>query len=285
MPARFATLTLAAVAILAADGRPAAAQDAVPMELVRVLVLSGRTLPDIAVGRVPAGFPAGVVPAGARVVGGARGDYGTMAVAAVAQPVREAEAALRQALMSSGWTDQSPMRQQTGFISNTSELPSILCQGKTALNFTAVPRDAGGSYLRLLFYAPETEYSPCQHSWMVQSGAAADTRIPALVGPPGVPVMASGSSFSSDGAASTRGRMRAAMAPAQILAHYAAQLQQAGWTPSPPVAGSDVGTQTFRMRDPAGKEVFGVLAVVAYPGSDARDLEFRTQPLPLPDMP
>ncbi len=282
MTSRLTTLALAATATLAAAG-PAAAQDAVPMELVRLLVPAGRAMADVAVGRLPVGFPEGVVPAGARVVGGVRGGYETMAAAAVPQAPREAEAAFRRALQAAGWTDVMQLRQQTGFISSVMETPNILCQGERAINFTAIPRDAGGSYLRISLYSPETNYSPCERQ-QLQPGPR-ESRLPTLVGPPGVRVFGTGSGSSSDGSESTRARIRAATAPAQLLAHYAAELERAGWTPSPPVANAELGQQTFRKRDAAGKELFGLLSAVAYPGSDARDLQFAITPLPLAAMP
>jgi hypothetical protein len=282
MPARRTTFMLAATAVLAAGGPARAQNDAVPMELIRLLMAAGHTMPDIVVGRMPTGFPEGVVPAGARVVGGASGGYGTTAVVAVAQPAREAEAALRQALATAGWTDANRERQQSGFISSSQELPTIFCRGETALNIAALPRDGGGSYLRLAQYSPQQGYSPCEQEQLRPNRG--NSHVPALVGPPGARVHGMGTSTSfPEGSESTRGRVTTSMTPAQLLAHYAPQLQQAGWTPSPPVAGPDAGTQTFRTRDPAGKEVFGVLAVVAFPGSEVRELTFSTVPLPLDD--
>lgn len=277
-------LPLVVFAALTTAYSPTAAQNSVPMELVRAL-LGRRATANVVVGRVPDGFPTEVIPAGARVVGG----YGssdelaahTVAVVAVPQPPREARPALRTALTPAGWADPRTGRQPSGFVSSTSEPASLLCRGNETLYYSVMPRQEGGSYLRLDHTRVTSQgYSPC--SAPQERRVPEGQELPMLTSPEGVVASNTGISTSfPDGVQESRARLLTTMPPAELLAHFAAQLREAGWTASPATAGSDAGSQTFRKRDPAGKELFGLLTAVAYPDSNARDLAFRQVPLPL----
>ncbi|HEX8830703.1 MAG TPA: hypothetical protein VF705_06020, partial [Longimicrobium sp.] len=161
-----------------------AAQDAVPGELVRALFASGRSerAPDIVVGRVPDGFPAALVPAGARVVGGIRRDSLAMTlVVAVPLAPDAASAAHRQALAGAGWAAPQEMREARGFVSSGATEFRFLCRGNEMVTTSAFAAPGGGAYLRLN-YSVEGAQSPCASMRMSRGGRSAwdDMPIPRL---------------------------------------------------------------------------------------------------------
>jgi hypothetical protein len=293
MPARWIRIALLACPALAV-GRAAHAQNTVPVELVRALVatpISGPAGPVIVAGRAPDAFPAGVVPAGARVLGGVVRDSTSMAVVA-ASPLApdQALASATETLVQAGWTAPGRASEPHGFVDVAARTFSFLCRGTEMVAANAVPATGGGAWVRY-------EYT----SGRRMNGCAALGRrttyrepwegmpMPALTAPAGARQMRTGTSNAPDlnggVAGSTTARLAVDMAPAALLAHYAAQIQAAGWTPSAPVTSAEFGGQSFRFRDASGKAWFGVLSATAIPDSRMRDVEFYIASLPAAETP
>jgi hypothetical protein len=74
-------------------------------------------------------------------------------------------------------------------------------------------------------------------------------------------------------------RLKTELRPAQLLAHYAAQLRADGWTPRSETAGNDVTGQAWRINDREGRAWVGVLIAIALPESEERMMLFRVTPL------
>ncbi|HEX6747616.1 MAG TPA: hypothetical protein VF092_10035 [Longimicrobium sp.] len=285
-------VALAVPAILTASP-PAAAQNSIPAELATALVAmpTGSTPEQIVVGRIPNGFPAGVAPAGGRVLGGiARDTSSAVAAFAVPQAPAEATAALRQALAEGGWSSPGDPRPQRGFIDpNPMRNMGFLCRGAEMLSTAAAPAPGGGAYVRL-DYSRARRMSPCAMMRAARPGGMApwdSVPIPALTAPEGATALATGSgvlpaSFGRSGASAST-RLRTDQSAAALVQHYAAQLRAAGWTPAPAAASPTVVAQAFRMRGEDGKEWFGVLTATAFPDSPVRDLSFQVNPLPPTD--
>lgn len=284
---RARTLPLAGL-LLALAALPAAAQprdEMVPRELVMTLLGSSGSSsgPQLLVGQLPADFPAALVPAGARVVGSLvrRGEQ--TVVFTLPQPRSETAASYRRTLESAGWTlPATEMMEPRGFMPSrmgTAGPPSYYCQGERVLYFSTFPREGGGSYLRLDFRS--AEHSPCSRQ-MAQRMVISyhDFPLPALYAPENAEFRGGGSSSGGEDYRETGTRLGTSMAPAELVAHYAAQLREAGWTPAGSSAGEGVALQTFVRRDESGQSWHAVLSAVALPGSDKRDLSLRVTRLP-----
>lgn len=273
-PAPSLATLLSALAFLAA---PAAAQDRdemVPRALLAALVEIGPEPGEILLGRLPTGFPAGLAPPGARVVGSVVRHHFSTAVLALPGPPGEVADAYQRRLEGQGWT--APPTPTTGFLESRSRQPRVLCgTDSTAVLFQARAREGGGSYLNLV----RLDSSPCRRPDPVMSGRAPR---PALTPPEGARYGGGGGSESSPGYEATQMTLHTEMAPAQLVAHYAAQLQGAGWTPGPASPGEDVAAQSFRHRDAEGRSWHAVLEALAIPESDRRDVVFRVYQVPPP---
>ena len=286
---RARTLPLAGL-LLALAALPAAAQqqgETVPRELVMTLLGSSGSSsgPQLLVGRLPADFPAALAPAGARVVGSLARRGEQTVVFALPEPCPEAAAAYRRTAEGAGWTTPPSfgMIQPQGFLPPSMGMsgpPSFFCQGERMLHFSSFPREGGGSYLKLDLRSAG-EHSPCsreaaQHMQTFQR----DFPVPALHAPENVEFRGGGTSGGGNDFREAGARVGTPMAPAELLAHYAAQLRQTGWTPAGSSAGEGVALQTFVRRDESGQEWHAVLSAVALPGSDKRDLSLRITRLP-----
>ncbi len=279
---------LVASALLAVSSA-AAQQETVPAELVRALLATparaGHT-PEIVVGRVPQGFPAELVPGGARVLGGVRRDSSSTVLAvAVPEAPPAAGEALQQALLGGGWAFPGT-RERRGFVGPTSMQWTYLCRGNETVTVSSVAAPGGGSYLRVDYSREQASRCDPASPDVRSRPPWADVPLPVLNVPPGTVTvttsLSSGMVGNGAGSASAGVRLRTAMGAAELLSRFAAQLGQAGWTASPPAASAEAGMQTFRLHAPDGKEWFGVLTSVAIPGSEVRDVQFEVSPLPPP---
>src|SRR5215207_6371200 len=190
MRIRIAILPLLALGTTAA---PCAAQGGgndVPRELVQALLvrvaLRGQPDPGIAVGRLPAAIPTGLLPPEATVVGGVGGS----AVFIAAQAPAEVIAGWRAQLERAGWRAPSD-----------SSLPASpgalgLCgPDRTLLAGWASPRLGGGSEVQVRVGRGEGPYFPCSGARMP---ALTDVPFPALRTPEGVERRGGGGSNSAD---------------------------------------------------------------------------------------
>lgn len=269
---------------------PAAAQeraDAVPRELATVLVNHGPA-PDmeILVGRAPEDFPTGVIPAGARVLGALVGGrpYARMLVIALPQREEEAAAAVAAAITGAGWTRVTD--QAAGFVSHQApHQRQGFCQGDRIIVALTGPRPEGGTHVRL-GYVPESngELTPCNPATprTLSDTTAFSVRpdmVPTLYPPPDAEPKYPHTMWAT-GRQEVGLRMTTALAPSALAAHYARQLEAAGWTPSAPLSDDVSATQMFRRRDPDGRELHGALVVIAVGETTTRDLIFRVSRLP-----
>ena len=261
MRIRIAVLPLVALGMAAA---PCAAQDAgndVPRELVQALLFpvatTGHPDPEIAVGRLPEGFPAALVPREATVVGGFSGTV----VLTAAQPPAEAIAGWRAQLERAGWRplDDPSSRPRP-------DAPAFALCGpdRTLLAGWASARAQGGSELQARFGRDDSPYSFCsgQPRPSVRDVPAVELRIPE-----GAQRRGFDSSNSSD-RSDSEGRLRTTLSPAQVAADFVAQLRQAGWSAAEPRVDAGGATATAEMRDARGKPWYALVAVLPVADSE-----------------
>jgi hypothetical protein len=224
------------------------------------------------------------LPSGARVIGGLKHPRGATAV--ISMPVSPEEALAgygAQLELASGWRrvdqqEQPPPR--SAFVSTgVADRTVVLCGPGGVLRPFAVPRREGGSYLRLNFDQGGGAGSPCSRSTPAREIAADDVPFPSMQPLPGSTTRghASGSSSSSGDGVTERSwaaYIEASAGPAEIAAHYAAEMRRAGWTVDAPAATPGVAAVTAETRDAQGQAWRGVLTVVARPGSQ-REAQLR----------
>jgi hypothetical protein len=89
--------------------------------------------------------------------------------------------------------------------------------------------------------------------------------IPSLKAPRGARMTGGGGGSSSDGSAYSSTDMESSLTAEELLAHYNAQLEQAGWKMVDQGLSDVVGWSTWRLADKAGKEWGGTLMVMEKP--------------------
>lgn len=282
MRLRTTALPLLAVVLAAAPG--AAAQErggTVPEEFVRAMFAGYGEGVEVVVGRLPEGIPGAALPSGARVLGGLTHPRGATAVVAVPAAPEDALAAYAaQVERAGGWRRAGQPQQPTpqGAFASTSMVDRmlVLCGQGGVLRPIAAPRGEGGSYLRLtLDRGPQG--SPCRRESPARPTEEADVPFPTLQPLPGSMTQGGGGGSSSSNGVTTERRwsahIQASASPADIAAHYAAELRRAGWTVGAPAATPGAAALTADTRDAQGQPWRGVLTVVAKPGS-AREAGF-----------
>jgi hypothetical protein len=107
--------------------------------------------------------------------------------------------------------------------------------------------------------------------------------MPVLNLPPGAVMVSNGMGMlgppPTSRGADIRASLRSTLSATALLASFAEQLRQAGWTARPNAGGAEVAAQTFTLRAADGKEWFGALTAVAVPGSEVRDVRFAILPM------
>jgi hypothetical protein len=197
-------------------------------------------------------------------------------VLSVAQRPIEAIATYEDLLERTGW--ENPRAEMgSGFQPPETPHLGVLCQeGKRSISATSAERSDGQTVL-LITYSEGGKYSACDDRQR-ENISSRRGPIPTLYPPPKTSVV-----HASIGGGlhymEAAGRLRTGLRPAQLVAHYAAQLRAQGWEPQSESSGADVAGQTWRITDRRGKAWVGTLLAIAIPDSDDREMTFRVVPL------
>jgi hypothetical protein len=268
-------LSLFSLTLLLTAALRAPAQDTtmVPRELALALIgTEFGVRPTLTVARPPSGFPQELVPASGRVLGGVSTQRGQRMLVIVAMPdppdvaLDKAEASLKRA----GWrTPPMPEASMSGgFVSMGHEMGTALCKDASAVWTSVVARDNGGSLLRMS--VSPTRYTQCDSAISGPMRMTEDElRLPTLRQPAGTRSFGGGTCGGGDSREATA-QIESRLSPAELLTHYAAQLQEQGWTLGPRAGDSTIFVQTARRRDDKGRDLTSVLGVMATPVSRAR---------------
>lgn len=273
--------SISALALMLALTSAVSAQSrTVPEELV-IGLLGGRGgVANIEIGTLPQGFPADLrLPAGARVAGGmSTARASATAVVVVPDDAANVRAVMESQLAQDGWgTRQSRSAsigfQRPGFQPGASERPGAgaFCKAGANLQVTAIPHESNVTLLRLDFVAPSPSRANCD---MPAVGATAF--LPRFTSPEGTRMERSGTGGSDDGA-EAHATLDSPLSAAELLAHYGAQLQEAGWIAKAAGGSTDTRVQDWTTtRD--GIRWFGTLSVTAVPNSRMRQITFNMIP-------
>jgi len=278
---------VAALALPVLAAMPAVAQrpdggDAVGRELVMAFLGSGQ----VWVGRLPDGFPDGLLPPGARLLGGRTLPLypGRVSVAAAVPEERDSALAIAgRRLLQAGWELPKRIESPGGFRERQSfgdftpsSVPlyqSDFCRAGESITLTAQVREDGGSNL-LYQYENNRNTTLCaqRHEWMRMTSTERSP-IPTLLAPEGIRLSWSHMSI-GEGSYESEADLRTRMPAAALAAHYDGQLREAGWTRvGRPAVGGDGAVYTFHHRDSGGAEWSAMLIVAAVPGKGRRKAE------------
>ena len=276
-----ATLAAAALAALTAAAPVTAQEQELPRELVSVLLsdYGGEGEPRILVGQLPDGFPREGVPEGARVVGSVvHSPKRSMVVLAVRTSQSEAMAAIERALMATGRWERHRGQGQRGFVSGGVAATPPLCGPDGATVWMSCTRGQDGtSYVRINYTGDGMSMCAAElrRAETVSMMSTDEGPIPALYAPPGAKPGRTG--FGGGlGLSEASTTLETSLSPAELVAHYGPQVEQAGWTPlGPAAAAGPLATRMFRITDDKGRTWLGLLSAVAWPDTQKREMGFR----------
>lgn len=253
-----------------ADLAPAAIPAPLVSSLIRDPGDPGRIPREITVGAVPPGYPATLVPAGpVEIVGGM--SRGNEVTAVFADSTRRLAAVLEEQFERVGFTRPAPPAA-SGFSPAWSSM-SYFCNQDATVSVTQLT-GAQRHHARVTYRRVGTGFR-CGNA--PRNEAAESLALPALTAPPGVRVSGSGGG-SGGGRAESRAEVTGTgLVPADILAHYAAQLVAAGWTASEPAVSPRAAAQYFEAPGPAGHVWDGVLVAAGSDTALALTLTMRSR--------
>lgn len=248
-------------------------------------------------GRVPDGIGVEVpVPPGGRLVGSlARllGDQATNVQVVVDAPgsLQDAARFYESAFVARGWVSPSMGRPYGGggFVTQSSpNVSAYYCENMepdgATVSLTANPLRAGWTDVRLTVSPPSatTAYPAGTVGGTICSGPAgygygpsrpymmsSTPSVPSLIPPEGVPVQSTGGS-GGPGSYSTSAIARTEMSPAQLEAHFAPQLADAGWQRVDGTASGPLAWSSWLV--PGEGEWHGLLYAIELPGEERRAL-------------
>jgi hypothetical protein len=301
-----AALALApAVAVAQPAARAASDTTPIPRELVLGLLGPqydlGPGAAAIVVGRVPKGFPMDVIPPDVeRILGGleARGPgrgeaQGGTVVLVVPRSAPDAMAWLtahaeRAGFKAPRWPGMGRL-ERGGFVDERRDVPAFLCRGDSLL-YSQVTDAATGRYLAIRARDTRGGHSPCRMDDDAAIGPIGSITVrgsgglvPAGFKLPAMPTLRLPAGVESHGvdmsmeqaALQSSVRVDASGPPGELLAHFAKQLKEAGWTLGAPVLGTTMAMQTAQKREEDGRELFATLFATIVPGTTERDVLFR----------
>jgi hypothetical protein len=261
-------LRLAVVGLLLlSPATPVAAQSdstLMPIPLVTALMAGSQYgSPRVAryvVATTPVGWPAGLVPASAALVGGMT--TGSQLIAIFADTTKRFLATYLKSLADSGWK-QPIVDNGGGFQSSAGGRSNWYCRDSSRVSAMAVPGATTGAFISVAYQ--RVDAAACMNQFQMRRRPTSQLELPTLTPPSGTGSMGAHSSGGDD-EISAQTRLVPDLSTALVLAHYATQLKVAGWKTEVPVANAGIAAQLLQARDKDGKTWNGWL-LVAFTGS------------------
>jgi hypothetical protein len=260
----------------------------IPRELATALVQGMFPFGDttaITVGSVPTGFPSGLLPRSATLLGGVDfvGDgrsrsRGDLVVARLGVPPDSAMAILSAHLEREGWRiPKFPAARPGGFTSSMgfgNSLNKTFCRENRSLHASASARPAGGAFVTVS--ASGVANTVCDTDAIERRRSRQpwdDIELPELVPPAGVRGGRSGTG-SSDGYRESTARLFTTNSVASLVEHFGEQLKRAGWAIGGRLDARDVSLLSATRTDTSGRRLTATLLATRV-GDTERDLLFR----------
>lgn len=261
---------------LAAGSRALPAQTTpqpVPPELVTALFSSGNyasASSQYFVGIVPPGWPTALVPAPPILVSGGMLSGDRRYAVFVDSTARHPLDSLRRQLETAGWTQPRTEPAQgftTGFQDDERHY-GFWCRDSVRATLASTRGVGGLTYVRVGLGTMRGE--PCVPRTRAAMLDAPALRLPLLFAPAGIATVG-GQNGSSGNTTFTSARLvDSTTSAATVLAHYSAQLVNAGWTVHPPTTTAAFAAQAVEARDKDGVSWYGMMLVM--PSAGTRDV-------------
>lgn len=229
---------------------------------------------ELVVGEMPEGFPAEILPDDAELLGSLTGRGRISVMLTVPRHPRTVEREIREALVQTGWVNvelgggggfvQSPPRDIPDSLEIFTRMP-FYCRGAEGL-YVATNREAAGSEVKI-------DWNPDRFSWCDRS-LTAQSVMPALHAPDSVRLIGGGVS-SGDHFASSRSTAGTELAPIDLARHFAAQLEDAGWSVEIGESVAGFAALSAERFDEKGHRWIGFLSIVRIPEIGRHNLEFQ----------
>lgn len=231
---------------------------------------------QLLVGQLPDALPFEVpLPPGSRVIGTlVRSATYSDIVLDVPLPPEQALAFYREHLQAAGWAEPKQDRMGHGGFVHSSMLAlkhtMLFCKGPDgpSLDFKALAEQGGFTDVRLSLNLDERE-SPCGQTARMQrqnrQQMMSEQLIPPLVAPAGAQQMSEGGGYGSDNCHSAA-TLEAGVDLATIAAHYAGQLEKAGWTQTDAGNAGPIAWHTWTFKDEENEPWRGVFFILKTPG-------------------
>jgi hypothetical protein len=280
----------------------------IPIDLALALITYGESSasrPTIVVGKLPADYLSPLVPRGATVLGGinypsqrrpqtqpmmGRGvvalavtepDGRSTTILSMNETPDSAFSVVRAQIERAGWRPAPrPEWQGQGFIptSRARMREGYYCSDSAGVQISAAPSSNTGSIVRLTAHRSirNTLCDPEQQQRFSRGMREIEPRLPTLTPPQGAHVKGSGSSGGGD-SREANAEIESPLSPAEMVSHFAAQLQQAGWTLGSRASEGDVSVQTARRTDERGRQLYGLLLDARF-GPRDHQMSFRVWP-------
>ena len=218
------------------------------------------------IGKLPDDLPVKIpVPEGARVVASVRQPQPyTQIILDVDKAPEEITAFYAKALSENGWQPAPQVSSGGGFV-GPADVGERYCLkgGEAYLEIMSLAKSEGPTDVRLNLTSPVDSHM-CQEGGQ-ESMDQGMSLIPPLKAPRGAQMTGGGGGSSGDGSAYSSTDMESSLTAEELLAHYNAQLEAAGWEFVDQGLSDVVGWSAWKLTDKDGKEWGGTLMVMEKP--------------------
>jgi hypothetical protein len=231
----------------------------IPTELVQALLGRGEydpaRGPRLFVGRAPDGMPQSLTSLeGGTVLGGMEDGRSAVVVIAFTLPPNQITLSADRQLRARGWTQPPPPPEANrgGFASSGygPAFGNAYCTDSSSVTLTSMAAPRGGTYLKLTQLRNQ-QFSFCRPADRARMFGGSEFKFPTLLPPPGMMSHGGGSGMGGNNA-SISTRLSGPLKPAELIAHYRAQLDAAGWrTRAPVTTGEDAAIAYLEATDSA----------------------------------
>ena len=246
---------------------PARQPAQVPIERVTALVASpfggGASETRIHIGTAPNGIASSdLPPKPVTVLGGVATGSSRSVILVYPATEQDPAGSYMKVLGDAGWTHPPVTYPRSGFVpaGETNMRSGTLCRDSARVSVIPIPgAPSGRKWVRADFY---TERGRSQCTAPPRTDFMQDFVYPLLEAPPGSRTVGTSGGGGSIDTREISTILQTSLAPAQLLAHYAGQLQKNGWMVGAPVNGDSISVQRVSARDTKGGEWTGALTVV-----------------------